>query len=327
MAYAAFSLMQSNMFGKLFNIFPGNRKREPAIDLSLGYERLDEFKELLKQEKYQTFEKEYEELNWDAKTLLNEGIGLNPVFESIIDKWVSKRPDSYIARLFTGVSLTSRAWVVRTAALGKDVPDEKAEAFFELLEAAAGQLQIADELNEEDPEICARTIRVYMGLSVEKEKVMSYFTAACEFEPHHLMAHLMMINYLSPKWHGSIEEMHAFASNRLSETDNSLLVVLPLFAITEEWLYYSITGEEEKFNSFFKDSELKNKVVEMYEGFIENDEGSLLLAYVYNYFGFLFYMLGEHETARKIIAKTKGKITIFPWTYIDVKNTEELMNL
>jgi len=71
------------MFNRFFKMFKKEADGQPAvtaaapIDLSFGYARLDEFKNYLLKAEYQTFESEYEKLSWDAKTLLNEGIGLN----------------------------------------------------------------------------------------------------------------------------------------------------------------------------------------------------------------------------------------------------------
>lgn len=66
------------------------------------------------------------------------------------------------------------------------------------------------------------------------------------------MAHLMMLNYLTPKWKGSVEAMHHFADTRYTETGSTLLIVLKLFAVTEEWLWYNMNNENESTNNFLK---------------------------------------------------------------------------
>ena len=314
------------MFNKLFKAF-SKRKDEPSIDLSLGYTRLNEFKTWLKEGNYASFEEQYDQLDWDARTLLNEGVGLDSSCSDNIEKWVKQRPESYIAQLFAGVSCTKLAWVARTAAAGADVSEARAQKFFEWLEQAADHLKAADELNPNDAEICARTIRVYMGLGVEKEVVQTFFDAAVQEEPNHLMAHLMMINYLNPKWRGSLEEMYDFANSRYSETNNSLLVTLLLFAITEEWNYYNMTDHNENADSFFKNEELKSTVKEMYADYTEADKGKLLIPYVYNYFSFLLYQFGEKELSKQAISKMNGKLTIYPWAYLGIESNKELQSL
>jgi hypothetical protein len=315
------------MFKKLFNAFKKDSNNTPAIDLSFGYQRYPEFVSYLQHGQYQQFEEAYEQLSCDAKTILNEGIGLNEINNDAILKWVQQRPDSYTANLFAAVSKTRLAWMARTAAMANKVSEEAAEKFFSLLEEASGYLEQADSINPEDPEICARFIRVYMGLSVEEEAVTSYFNAAVSFEPNHLMAHLMMINYLSPKWSGSVEAMHAFADERIHDTGSSLLVTLKLFAIAEEWLYYSMNGESARHKSFFSNTELKEQIVTLYNNYNEHPEGALLIPYVYNYFAFLFWQTGDKEKARQLIKKIEGKMTIYPWSYLRVESNDALQRL
>lgn len=315
------------MLNKFFRKFSSKIRHEPAIDLSLGYKRLDEFKTYLANGKYIDFEKQYEQLSWDAKTLLNDGIGLNHNCAGVIEKWVKEKPDSSIAHLFAAVSSTNQAWIARTAVAGAEVSEAKAEKFFEWLEKASGHLRSADELNPDDPEVCARTIRVYMGLGVDREVVQTFFDAAISIEPHHLMAHLMMINYLTPKWRGSMAEMYDFANSRFAESGNSLFIVLLLFAITEEWKYYDMTDDKVRSDSFFINEDLKYRVKKMYSGYAEAEEGRLLIPYVYNYFAFLFYQFNEKRLSKDIIGKLNGKMTVYPWAYLGIENNKELQAL
>ncbi len=315
-----------NMFNKLFKVFKSSQE-ESDIDPSFGYSRINEFRNYLLKKDYNSFEKEYEQLDWDAKTLLNEGIGLNSLFEAPIANWVAAMPSSYIAHLFAGVSFTLQAWTARTGALGSEVSDERAQLFFDLLEKAAEHLKIADELNPDDAEVCARTIRVYMGLGVEREVTEGYFFAANSIQQGHFMAHMLMAGYLTPKWRGSLEELYDFANTQYEESNSSLLVTLLLFAITEEWLYYSITEEKELENNFFKNEELKATLKTIYSEYSDDGKNSLLIPYAYNYFAFLFHMFQEPDLARNAATHIKGKMTTYPWAYIGFDRNKQLETL
>lgn len=315
------------MFNRLFSSFRKDPDNKPAIDLSFGYKRLPEFTGYLKKKNFAQLEEAYEGLRWDEKTILNEGIGLDEQYESQIIDWVNQRPDSYVANLFAGVSKTRHAWIARTAAPAKHVNDDAGNKFLTLLEEAADYLKKADEINPDDAEICARTIRVYMGLGINEETVASYFAAAASLQPVHLMAHLMMINYLAPKWFGSIEAMYRFADDRIQETGSTLLVTLKLFAYTEEWLYYSMNGDDEKYKNFFSRPDVKKNIATLYNEYEEQEEGKLLIPYVYNYFAFLFWKMSYKEKAREIIKKIPGKMTVYPWAYIGIESNEALQRL
>lgn len=315
------------MLNSLFGRFGGGKKEPGKIDLSLGFDRTEAFKRYLHAGKYSLFEQEYEKLNWDAKTLLNEGIGLEPDNASAILKWVRLLPDSYIACLFAGVSKTAQAWIARSSSVASEVANDQFRKFTDLLNEAVRYLVHADQLNPEDAEICARMIRVYMGLGVEEEKVVSYFEAAASFVPNHLMAHLMMINYLNPKWGGSVDRMYAFADERYEKGGSSLLIVLKLFCLVEEWLYYGLTDEPKMQKAFFQNEDMQQYILSLYAAYREEEDGALLIPYVYNYFGFLFYKIGEKEKAKTVIKKIDGKMTIYPWAYMDVNSNAALQKL
>ncbi len=315
------------MFNKLFNVFKKDTIGAPAIDLSLGYPRLKEFTDYLVKGKYTAFETAYETVSWDAKTLLNEGIGLNAELAEVIEKWVESSPGSYVANLFAGVSKTCLAWVARTSAVANSVNEKRGEEFLQLLDEAFSYLSEADNINPEDAEICARIIRVFMGLGVEQDVVKGYFDAAIDLVPNHLVAHLMMINYLSPKWLGSVDEMHAFANKQYKQPVSSLLVALPLFAMVEEWLYLSMKNENEKVAAYFLDAGRKAAVIEMYHQYKEEDDGKLLIPYVYNYFAFLLYKFNEKALFAELVTKINGNLTVYPWAYIGVESNSQLTGL
>jgi hypothetical protein len=308
----------------MFKLF---RSKKEAPDLSFGYTPYEEFKNYLLSGNFASFETAYNELEWDAQTILNESIGLHPDFVKSIQQWVSNSPDSYVSNLFAGVSSTYLAWEARTAATGANVSEKKAAQFFELLEQAAKYLQLSDEINPDHPETSARMIRVYMGLGVEEEATRSYFDAATAMEPAHLMSHLMMANYLAPKWRGSIETMQAFANESMNGATNSLLVTIPLFAITEEWLYYNMMGEQTRHDNYFKDPAIRSRVEELLATYQEEASGSLLIPYVYNYFAFLFAQMNERQKTRELLKKIDGKMTIYPWAYIGIDSNEKLQKL
>lgn len=312
------------MLGKLFKALRG--KSASDIDGSLGYTRLPEFKGWLAQQNYEAFESAYETLTWDARSLVNEGIGLDATQASAIKHWLSQRPESYAAHLFAGVSETALAWIARTSGVANSVSGDRAQQFFEHLEAADEHLQRADELNQNDAEICARTIRVYMGLQTETEAAASYFEAAKQLVPNHLIAHLMMINFLNPKWGGSLDQMKQFAQDMYTPRSGSILVTLPLFSLVEEWLHYDMNEEPKKHAQFFRDPSTRSYIKELYQNYREEEEGKLLIPYVYNYFAFLLHMINETELAKEAGRKIPGKMTVYPWAYIGVESNKEMLH-
>lgn len=67
--------------------------------------------------------------------------------------------------------------------------------------------------------------------------------------------------------------------------------------------------------------------MELYNNYKEEEDGQLLIPYVYNYFAFLFWKMDKKELAKALIKKIPGKMTIYPWAYLGIESNEQLQNL
>lgn len=308
------------IFNKLFG------KKGTGSDNSLGLPEIQKGLELLAANRYKELEHLYEHLSPDGKSLMLEGIAIPTQHAKQIDAWGINNPDSYVSQLWQGVSFTGRAWEARTASLAKDVSEKRAQIFFDYLERAYESLRNSLDILDNNPETCARMIRVMMGLSEDKETTYSYFDAAIETDPGHVATHMMMINYLNPKWKGSIEEMQQFAEERRSITGDKILTVLPLFSMVETQLYLEIT-EDPAAPTFFNDPAISQKLLGYYQDF---ENASIQRPYsplVYNYFSYLFYHCKLIDQFKDSRAKMKGHLTVYPWGYDGVDTVEALMRL
>lgn len=303
-------------------------KSRSDIDPGLGFEKIPAFSAYLLNENFDEFEKQFDQLGGDARSLITDGIGLNTGMRNSILKWAEADAGSGTAQLLAGVSETCAAWEARTAARGEEVSERQATLFLNHLEKAVDYLQQADQLAPDNAEVCARMIRALMGLGAETGNAYEYFEAADRLEPRHFMSHMMMANFLTPKWRGSVEELHEFCDNQFRKHNSSVLVCLPLFALVEEWLYYSMVEDHAaKHEEFFKDSRLKEKIATLYRGYREEEPNALFIPYVYNYFAFHFFMIGDKAAAGELIKKIPGKMTVYPWAYIGIESNKELQQL
>jgi len=57
-------------------------------------------------------------------------------------------------------------------------------------------------------------------------------------------AELIRLNYLTPKWHGSLEDMHAFADAAIADPPNASFLSLKARAFIEEWLYETAMNDD-----------------------------------------------------------------------------------
>jgi hypothetical protein len=311
-----FSSIFHRLFGKTLN---------DNIDRSLGFSRVQEFRDYLLNEDYQKFEQAYNLLHWSERTLLIEGCCFDDKYAKSIEQWVKNQRNSYHAHLFWGVYQTHCSWQIRTAQTADQLTATQIRQFLDLLEYALEHLQHAYELNSKDPEICARIIRVMMGLSKPEDEVERWFLLGKALETNHLQTHLNMLNYLTPKWCGSVNRMHGFTNKHYMVSDKGVLSILPLYTMVEEWLYLSMKDEKEALRTFFTEGHRRTYILQVHAKFIEFPENSLLHPIFYNYLAFLLLRIGEPEMVHAIAPNfVQGKMTEYPWAYVDINNHTEL---
>jgi hypothetical protein len=109
-----------------------------------------------------------------------------------------------------GQRFVDTAWEARGRGYAKTVTDEGWKQFKERLNAARDSLQTAWDLNPRDGKIATRMMWVVLGLQLGRAEMEKWFERAMKADPNNRDACLAMIEYLEPKWHGSMEEMMAF---------------------------------------------------------------------------------------------------------------------
>jgi tetratricopeptide (TPR) repeat protein len=308
---------------EMFNFFTNTptSKVQDALDFTL----VPELRRLVVGGNFDEAHSLYEQQHWTAQSLLVEGVGLDSTLKSDLKKWVDARPKSFVAQLFYGAQLTKHAWLSRSAKLAKHVSQSQADLFVGFLENAYDHLDVSIELNGRHAETFARMIRVCMGLGADMTETESYFQQAIAVIPEHLNAHVFLANYLNPKWGGSVTEMLSFARLAYENRPNSILIVLPLFAMVEEELYYNII--EPKNTLFFQSKARAVGLAELFDGYIPASATQLLTPIAYNYFSYLFYNFKDKDRFKKAIAGMDLKLTTYPWSYLGIETVKKLQKL
>lgn len=315
------------MIKKILGMFSKDGDTQPLlIDRSLGYARKTEFVGLLQKGQSVIFEEQFLKLEPDAKTLLLDGIAYEQELRPEIARWAAQSPTSWIALLLAGVAKTAEAYSPGGNETTVTAADNAGEEFDAVLEEAFDLLAAADELNPEEPEIGARMIKVCTGLAASEEDCFSYFDAVKQTDPDHLLSHLNMIEYLSPQWHGGLPRMNAFANSNYANSNHALMVLLPLKAMVEEQHYYTLVGDEEKADAFFKKKFVSERILHLHKTFAAGS-GELMEPLVHNYFAYLLFKIGEAAQAKAEVEKVGANITEFPWSYIGVRSAAALANL
>jgi len=138
--------------------------------------------------------------------------------------WTKARPSSHFSWACLGGIYVTYAWQARGRGWASTVVEDGQQRYQERLERARKYLEKAYELNATDPFVPGRLIVVAMGQGERLDEVEKQFLRAVKADPSYYPAYLAKLTYLMPKWHGSIEEMFAFAREAAAKGPGNSMV-------------------------------------------------------------------------------------------------------
>jgi hypothetical protein len=227
-----------DILGSLFS--KQQKRKPPAIDYfekgvdatiwvggSVPYKLIDDYKwitVLYKKKDFAAIEKHIVELLNGSST--ENAIPLNDLYdilgkitdekhiitmENVLHEWCRANPNSHIPWLVRGEFYLEWAWFIRGDSKAKNVTKEAWPQFYEKLELAKNDLEHSYKLNPHDANSSATLITVSKGLGYSRENIEQYFQNGVAASPLHYETYLNKLDYLSPRWHGTKEEMMQFA--------------------------------------------------------------------------------------------------------------------
>ncbi|MFE5589587.1 hypothetical protein [Streptomyces sp. NPDC056549] len=236
------------------------------------------------------------------------------------ERWISDvmaaEPQAPLPRLVAAVRHISWAWEARTAARASHVSREQFQLFHDRLATAETWLY---EIAEREPGWTSPWYGLQVtgrGLQVERDVARRRFEATVRRDPHHLGAHQQRLQQVCDKWGGSHEEMHAFArAAAFAAPGGTLLGQLVAVAHLEHWLALD-PGPDSRYISR---PEVVASLGEAADHSIRHPDfvrGRGWLQ-VYNTFAMAFALAGDVASARDCFRATEGRVTEFPWYYLD----------
>ncbi len=152
--------------------------------------------------------------------------------------WLKEIPDSYIARYGRGGTNTSIGWDRRGEKWAKDTPKENWDAMRRYHLKAADDLRAAVALH---PQLTMG----YRGLvSMNNHGSKEHWLAeSLKYDSYNYLVRKAYMLKLRPRWGGSHQKMHEFASSALKYIDkNPYLRGLPLYEFTDKAKVYRHQG-------------------------------------------------------------------------------------
>lgn len=200
-----------------------------------------------------------------------------------LDEWAEKEPASHFPLLLKGYLLTHAAWKVRGPGWNQEVNPENMAVFVKLLKDAATALAPAREMNGVDPEPPSLMMSVAKGLTLPRGAMEQLYAEAVKRSPANFAARVRKFEYLTPKWCGSWEELHEFATQCAQDAEKYPMAgLIPAYERAEMHFrskFYRYMRNKKRWNSY---KQAYEKVFEQYPDLLEHRIDLAYLAYYAN---------------------------------------------
>lgn len=141
--------------------------------------------------------------------------GQPEVTERLFQAW-SDSDRSYRGHLMRGDVYVDWAWHARGSGFADTVTDEGWKLFGERLQKARDELNAAIAVNPSGWEAHTKMLVVAKGMGLPRNEADRHLDEAVRAFPGNVKAYVNMYEYLLPRWHGTSEDLLAFADRCLS---------------------------------------------------------------------------------------------------------------
>ena len=128
--------------------------------------------------------------------------------ENLVRMWAAERPQSFFAQLNAGIFYANRAFAARGTGPAASVSSSQSRNLKQLSELATGYAQKAMALDGRSalPQNLLLTLAAATG-QADGRTAQQWLQAATQVDPKTMAARISAVNYLSPRWGGSFEQL------------------------------------------------------------------------------------------------------------------------
>jgi hypothetical protein len=140
------------------------------------------------------------------------------VLEAKTKKWAQQFPNSPSAHIAHSAVLIRHGWAYRGAGYASKVKPESWAPFYRHLAMARDNLEKHKSIASTDPSWYETMMVIALAEGWERRKFDNLLNEALDREPLFYQTYFVALEYLLPKWHGSIDEIETFAQNAVKRT-------------------------------------------------------------------------------------------------------------
>ncbi len=220
--------------------------------------------------------------------------------------------------LWLGRTRVEEAWRIRPKARGRAVQAAEYQAFTDMARSARAPLMAAAERLPDDPVPWEAMMWAGLALDLEAGRRDDIWRRVTERCPTLYGANVARVITLSPQWGGDTEEMFDFArvarSTAAREDPRAALIPLAFF----EHFVQERSGILRGSSSWFSGDEVR-EVETAARGWFSGEPGARAhprTIEAHNLFGAAFHIGHARRPARRHLARTDGRPSRLPWTYL-----------
>lgn len=132
------------------------------------------------------------------------------IYQTIQSEVADERAKTAPMLLLQGEYYTQMAWLARGSGYANTVTPDGWKQFAKNLAMAEKTLTKAWQLDPEDPRIALRMMTVVLGQSGGRNQMELWFNRCMKLDPNDYDACDSKLQFLEPKWYGSVQDMLAF---------------------------------------------------------------------------------------------------------------------
>ncbi|CAM3978037.1 hypothetical protein GCM10009799_35050 [Nocardiopsis rhodophaea] len=227
--------------------------------------------------------------------------------------------------LWLGSTLISEAWKIRGGGYAPSVGEDRFKLFFASLGAAEEPLLEAAKLRPDDPVPWHQMLAYGMGMSLDREQQDQIWANVAQRSRFLVESNWRRLQVLCEKWHGSHEEMYAFARETVALAPPGHPVTYLLPAAHFEYVrsvFEDLVGDEGKTWAYAKFQ------LEHWSDAVIAELRSAAAKWItatpgptshhldaHHYFGWCFYEAQEQDAARWHLQQVGNHVVANPWGY------------
>jgi hypothetical protein len=135
-----------------------------------------------------------------------------------VDSWMSKYPNSPTPYIAKSIILKDEAWSIRGNGYSSSVKPESWKPFHKKVEESRVVLEDSIDVSSQDPHWYVVMTNIATIQSWKEDKFESLIKNGLTKNQYYFQLYFDVMNYYTPRWHGSAEKIEAFANQAADRT-------------------------------------------------------------------------------------------------------------